>query len=167
MIKSRRLLKLLAGCLALAAMAESCGPVVTVQNNTDFTVRAIVMSGESRHVLSPGPGESLSAEAEQGPYSVSVIPDEEWIEWAKAVRDNLNGHLANPQGLSTTQIEEIITSLRDIRHKIQQYEEAAKAAASGDDYGDQFSVCNGTITEDGGGTVSVTHAGGKVFAACD
>jgi hypothetical protein len=164
-MKLRRVGRLLAGCVALAAMADSCAPVVTIENNTDFTVRAIVTSGKVRQVLSPGPGESASAEAQEGPYTVYVIPDQDWLEWATAVRDNLSARLADPKGLTTAQIEDVITQLRDIRFKIEQYEAAANAASDAG-RSDQFSVCHGRIAEDGGAVVEVTHSGGKVFASC-
>jgi hypothetical protein len=114
-MKLRSFIRLAAGCLALAALADSCAPSVTVVNNTDFTVRAIVIAGYNQHVLSPSPGESASAEAVQGPYAVYVIPDKEWVEHAQAVRQFLSAQLADPQGLSTAQIEDMLKQLQQLK----------------------------------------------------
>jgi hypothetical protein len=156
-MKPRTLIKFLAGCLALAAMADSCAPVITVSNTTSFAVRAVVTSGGHSQVLSPSPGESSSAEAVEGPYRVTVIPDQEWLDHANATRKFLNDQLANADNLTGPQLLEVIRRLKEIALKIKQFEDTA-----GNGKG-----CGGNITQDGGGTVTVsTAADGSIIAVC-
>jgi hypothetical protein len=155
-MKPRTLIRFLAGCLALAAMADSCAPLINVKNNATFEVRAVISNRGHSQVVSPSPGESSSAEAEQGPYTVTIIPDNDWLEHAKATRAFLNEQLANPDKLSGPQLLEVIRRLKDIAAKIKEFEAAGLSTA-----------CSGKITQDGGGTVTVSAgADGKLVASC-
>src|SRR6266550_4355256 len=107
-MKPRTLIKFLAGCLALAAMADSCSPVITVSNATSFEVWAVVTNAGHSQVLSPSPGESSAAEAQGGPYIVSVIPSQEWLDHANATRKFLNEQLANSDNLTGPQLLEVV-----------------------------------------------------------
>src|SRR3954447_26812779 len=113
-MKPRTLLKLLAGFLALAAMADSCSPSVTVQNNTSFEVRASVYSAGHHVTVSPSPGESSYAEVGSGPYVVTIIPNQEWLDHARATREFLDKQLANPENLTPDQTLEVVRRLKDI-----------------------------------------------------
>src|SRR5437870_12132835 len=124
-MKPRTLIKFLAGCLALAAMADACSPNIIVSNSTSFVVRAVVTNGGHSQVLSPSPGESSSAEGEEGPYSVTVIPDQEWLDHAIATRKFLNDQLANSENLTGPQLLEVVRRLKDIALKIKQFEDTA------------------------------------------
>ncbi len=145
-------------CLAAALWIAGCAPEVVVQNNTSFPVRAIVVSGGRREMLSPSPGYSSSAEAAEGPYSIIVIPDAEWIEYAKGVRSYLNEQLANADQLTGPQLLEVIRRLKEIATQMQEFEKAAGAS----------SRCSGAITSEGGGMVQInTAAEGQLVAACN
>ena len=132
--------------LSVGLLLASCAPMITVSNNTGFPVRAIVSSGGTSNVVSPSPGESSSVEAVEGPYRVTVIPDAEWIEYAKLTRQYLNDQLAHSENLTGPQLLEVIQRLKDIAQRMSQFEQAAGGAAS----------CAGSISEDGGGSVSVS-----------
>ncbi len=151
-------LALIAVSLMAAAMIVGCAPMVTIVNNTKFPVRAIVSSGGRTEVLSPSPGESSSVEVAEGSYQVSVIPDAEWIEYAKLTRKVLNDQLANADKLTGPQLLDVIRRLKDIAARMQDYERAADSVAR----------CGGKISSDGGDalvTISASPSGALV-ATC-
>jgi hypothetical protein len=156
-MKPRTLIKFLAGCLALAAMADACAPVITIKNNTTFEVRAIVNSKGHNSMVSPSPGESSVAEGEEGPYSVTIIPSKEWLDHATATRSFLNESLAHADRLSGPELLKVIDSLKAIALKIKEFQAAGKAQS-----------CTGQITQDGGGNVTVgTAADGSLKVVCN
>jgi hypothetical protein len=153
-----RLLALL-GLIVAAGLIAGCGPTVTVGNQTGFPVRAIVASGGTRVVLSPSPGEHSTADVGEGPYTVTVIPDAEWIEYAKLTRKVLNDQLANADKLTGPQLLDVIRRLKEIAAKMQAYE---RAAGSG-------SRCSGRVGGEGKEAAFVTvsqDAAGRLVVAC-
>lgn len=100
--------------IVLGAFAAGCAPAIVVQNNTTIPVRVVVSAGDIRGVLSPSPGEGSSIEVAEGAYRVAVIPDAEWIEYAKLSRKLLNERLANSDKLTGPQLLELIRQLKDI-----------------------------------------------------
>ena len=149
--------KLIALLIFVTLLMAGCGPSIVVQNKTTFPVRVIVSASGKSEVLSPSPGESSAAAVSEGAYRVTVIPDAEWIEYAKISRKLLNDQLANSDKLSGPQLLEVIRQLKDIAARMQQYESAAGAGAS----------CSGRIAEDSGGVVTVsTAADGKLSVSC-
>lgn len=150
--------RLLATLLASAAVLAACGPTVTVQNQTQIGVRAIVRSGAKTQVLSPTPGESSSAEVEQGAYRVTVMGDQEWVAYAKDVRQYLNDQLKDSEKLSGPQLLEVIRRLKEVAAKMQEFEKAASSSAA----------CSGTIGNDSGGALAEISigAGGALAVAC-
>ncbi|MBM3181081.1 MAG: hypothetical protein FJZ86_12090 [Chloroflexi bacterium] len=140
-----------------AALLVGCAPTVTVSNTTSFPVRAIVRSGTSS-VLSPSPGESSSAEVTEGAYRVTVIPDAEWIEYAKLTRQVLNDQLAHADQLTGPQLLDVIRRLKEIALQMQAFEQAAGAGTScggklGGEGADSAFV---TVTQDASGALVVT-----------
>jgi len=143
--------------IVTAILLASCEPTITVANNTQIMVRVVVRTGGRTEVVSPSPGESSTVEAAEGGYSVSVIPDAEWIEYAKLTRQYLNDQLANADKLTGPQLLDVIRRLKDIALRMQQYEQAAGSAAR----------CGGRVTEDSLGFVVIrTAADGKLVASC-
>ncbi|MEP7355688.1 MAG: hypothetical protein ABI847_00450 [Anaerolineales bacterium] len=154
----RRAVRLLAGCLALAALADSCSPLVTVENKTQFEVRAIVTNAGHSSVISPSPGESSVAEAEEGAYKVVVIPSKEWLDHAIATRQFLDDQLAHADTLTGEQLREVTRRFVEIALKIQEFEATAG----------QAQICSGQITQDAGGHVTVSTASdGSIVVACN
>jgi hypothetical protein len=150
-------LALIVVLLAAAAMIVGCGPVITIVNNTQFPVRAIVSSGGRSEVLSPSPGESSSAEVSEGPYRVTVVPDAEWISYAKAVRQYLNDQLAHADKLTGPQLLGVIRRLKEIAVQMQQYEQAAGSS----------SACGGKVSSDTDGYVQINTApNGALVVVC-
>ena len=140
-----------------ASFLAGCGPAIVVQNNTKFPVRVVVATGGKSEMLSPSPGESSAAEASEGAYGVYVIPDEEWIAYAKLTRQYLNDQLANSDKLTGPQLLNVIQRLKDIAERMHQYE---RAAGSGNG-------CSGRVTSDGGGAVTIsTRADGGIVVSC-
>ncbi|HKZ55257.1 MAG TPA: hypothetical protein VJ123_07235 [Anaerolineales bacterium] len=143
--------------LILSGLITGCAPVVTVQNTTRIPVRAFVWSGGRSEVLSPSPGESSSAEVSEGPYRVSVVPDQEWIEYAKATRRYLNERLADSDHLTGQQLLDVIRRLKDIAQRIQQFENAAGTGSG----------CRGKVSSEGGGLATIsTSADGSLVVSC-
>ncbi len=134
--------------IVTAILLASCGPSIVVENKTSFPVRVIVKASGHSSMLSPSPGESSSVEASEGAYRATVIPDAEWIEYAKLTRKVLNDQLANSDKLTGAQLLEVIRRLKDIAQRMQQYEQAAGSAAS----------CGGSLTQDSTGLVVVSTA---------
>ncbi len=152
----KRITTLVIAFITLAWLA-GCGPTVSVSNKTGFAVRAIVISAGARSVLSPSPGESSTAEVQEGPYKVVVIPDAEWLDYAKLKRKVLNDALANSDSLSGQQLLSVVAQLKDIAAKMQAFEQAAGSGAS----------CGGRVSEDGGGLAEVSQAAdGKLVVVC-
>jgi hypothetical protein len=148
----------LLGLIIAAGLIAGCAPTITVQNNTSFPVRAIVSAGKIRTVLSPSPGEHSTAEVGEGPYTVTVIPDAEWIEYAKLTRKVLNDQLANADKLTGPQLLDVIRRLKEIATRMQEFERAVGSRAS----------CGGKISSDGGAafvTIS-TSSSGALVATC-
>lgn len=151
-----KLLRAMAIVLSAAILA-GCAPSITVQNNTRIPVRAIVTSRGGNAVLSPSPGESSNAEVGEGRYTVTVIPDAEWIAYAKQVRQYLNDQLANSDRLTGAQLLDVIRRLKDIAEKMQQYEQAAGAGAR----------CSGTVTSETDAVAQIAiGAGGALTVSC-
>ncbi len=143
---------------AFIFLLASCAPPIVVSNKTSFAVRVIVSGGGVSQTVSPSPGESSIAEIGEGAYKATVIPDAEWIEYAKLTRKVLNEQLANSDNLTGAQLLDVIRRLKDIALRMQQYEQAAGGSAS----------CGGRITEDKGGGVVTVSAGadGKLAISC-
>ncbi len=142
--------------LACAALV-GCGPTVTVQNSTGFVVRAVITTADGSQTVAPSPNESSSLDVSEGAYSVSVIPDAEWVEYAKTVRKLLNDQLANSSQLSGAQLLDVVQRLKDIAARMKQYGQAAGGSAS----------CRGSVGNDGNGVAQVSlGADGKLVVAC-
>ena len=151
-----KLFRWVGGFLALLAVAAGCGPVISISNNTAVGVRVVVTAAGHSDVVSPSVGSGSSVEAEEGPYHVTVIADAEWAAHARATRDFLDQQLANPDSLTGPQLLDLIQRLKDTAAALHQYETAGIGAH-----------CSGTITQDGGGTVTITSASdGTISAAC-
>jgi hypothetical protein len=145
-------------CFLVAGLIAGCGPAITVENKTDIPVRAIVTSGGKSQVLSPSPGESSIADAEEGAYRVAVIPDAEWIEYAKLTRKVLNEQVAQADSLTGPQLLEVVRRLKDIAVRMKEFENAAGSQAG----------CAGSISSDGGGLVTVsTGNNGALVVRCN
>lgn len=144
--------------LALAALCclAGCGPTVTVTNNTRIAVRVIVSSNGQSETVSPSPGESSLAEVTAGAYRVTAIVDQEWIDYARLVRKDLNEQLANADRLSGPQLLSVIQRLKDIAARMQQFDKAGVGAG-----------CGGAVTEDSNGTATVSvGTDGKLVVSC-
>lgn len=157
----KRSMTLRFGTLILAALVTACAPTVTVENKTTFPVRAIVtMPGGIRQVLSPSPGYSSSAEGSDstGVYRVTVIPDSEWIEYARLKRKVLNESLANSERLTGPQLLEVVRQLKEVAEAMQRFEQAAGGSAS----------CGGRLTEEVTfGLAEVVHSpDGNLLVIC-
>jgi hypothetical protein len=149
--------KLLAACLFLGVLLAGCGPSITVTNNTGFAIRAVVTSATGSEVVSPTPGNSSTVDADTGNYTVTAIPDADWVAYAQTVRKLLNEQLANSDSLTGQQLLDVIQRLKNIAAKMQQFASAAGKGAS----------CSGAITENGGGTVVVgLAADGSLAVGC-
>lgn len=144
--------------LITAILLASCGPIITVENRTGFPVRVIVSSGGKREVVSPSPGENSTVDASEGTFQATVIPDAEWIEYAKLTRQVLNDQLANSDKLTGPQLLDVIRRLKEIAVKMQQYEQAAGGSAT----------CGGRLTEEksAGLVVVSTSSNGALVISC-
>jgi hypothetical protein len=148
---------LIIALLLVAMILAGCAPVVTVQNNTKFEVTVFISGPEGPEVLSPSPGESSSAEIPLGNYMVTVVPAQQWLDYAKATRQYLNSQLANAQNLTGPQLLVVVQRLKDISARIQQYESTAGKG----------SYCAGKLTEQSDGIVVVTTAAdGSLVVSC-
>jgi hypothetical protein len=120
-------------------------------------VRVIVTSAGDSQTLSPSPGESSSMVATEGVYTASVIPDQEWLDYAKATRKFLNDQLANSDHLTGPQLLDVVQRLKNVAVQMKQFQDAAGSAGS----------CSGNVTSNSDGLVSVTtSASGALAAVC-
>ena len=60
-----------------------------------------------------------------------MIPDAEWIEYARTTRKFLNDQLANADSLTGPQLLEVIRRLKNIAARIDQFQRAAVVHRSG------------------------------------
>ena len=143
-----------------ALLLVACGPEVTVTNNATIPVRVILHSTYGGETLAPSPGESSTAELGEGPYSVTVIPDEEWVTYAKLTRKVLNDRLADAGNLTGPQLLDLIHRLKAIALQLQTYEDTAnKFSAAGS--------CGGQVTQDTSAAATVqTGASGALTISC-
>ena len=149
--------KLIPVLIVTAILLASCAPYIVVENKTSFPVRVIVSGGGKSEVVSPTPGESSSVDMNEGTYKATVIPDAEWIEYAKLTRKVLNDQLANSDKLTGPQLLDVIRRLKEIAVRMQQYEQAAASSAS----------CGGRLTEDNSAglvVVSTSNSGALVIS---
>lgn len=141
----------------LAGISLGCAPTIVVENKTAIPVRVVISSAGRSQVFSPSPGESSAADVAEGAYHVTVIRDEEWIDYAKDVRKYLNDQLANSDKLSGPQLLDVIRRLKDIASRMAQYE-----AAGGRNLG-----CSGTVSQDKDGVAVISvGADGKLNMVC-
>ena len=142
----------------LLTQLDSCGPTITVRNQTTIPVRVVVSNAGRSDTLSPSPGESSSTEAQAGSWMVTVIPDSEWIAYAQLVRNNLNEQIANSDRLTGPQLLSVVQRLKEIAARMQQFQQAAGSSAK----------CGGLISSDNSlatATVSI-GANGALAVAC-
>ncbi len=142
---------------ALQETVTSCGgPTVTVENQTKFPVRVIISTGGNSQVLSPSPGESSTADASEGPYGAGVVPDEEWIAYAKEQRKFLLDQFANYENLTGDQLRDVVARLKDIAARMDAYQKAGQGTG-----------CSGAVTSEHDGLVQVsTGPDGKLVVVC-
>jgi hypothetical protein len=149
--------KLLVACLLFGVLLAACGPSITVTNNTKFPIRAVVTTSSGSDVVSPTPGNSSAVDADVGNYTVTAIPDADWVAYAQSVRQFLNDQLAHSDSLTGPQLLQVVQRLKDIAKQMQQFQAAAGKGSS----------CTGAITENGGGTVNVGQAAdGSLVVSC-
>ncbi len=143
-------------CAASAVLIAGCSPLIIVENHTRFPIRAFV-SQERTNAVSPSPGESSSVEATEGAYSVAVIPEQEWLEYAKLTRKVLIDELADPDHLTGAQLLDVINRLKDVAATMDEFQRAAGSQAS----------CGGSVSEGGSSLVTVaTGASGGLVVSC-
>jgi hypothetical protein len=143
---------------AIAVLVAGCAPYVSIHNGTTFAVRVVITTSEGSQVFSPSPGEDSTADATEGTYTVTVVPDAEWITWAKATRAYLNERIANSESLTGPQLLDVVQRLKDIAAKMQSYANASGGSAAG---------CGGTVTANSDGLVTITQAAdGTLVATC-
>lgn len=150
-------------CAAVAAgvLLAGCAPGIVIQNSTSFPVRAIIRAGGMSEVFSPSPGESSYAEVREGRYTATVIPDAEWIEYARATRQYLNDQLAHSDNLTGSQLLDVIRRLKDIATRMDQFERAAASSAVGS------ASCPGAVSSEADGSVVVTTTDdGRILIDC-
>lgn len=143
--------------VAIMALAlAGCGPSITVENKTSFDVRVFVSNNGHHEVLSPSPGNSSTMDATEGSYIVAAVRSEEWLNYAKATRQYLNGQLSNMDSLTGAQLFEVVQRLKDIAKKMAEYENVKTGAS-----------CTGRIAEDANGAATISLGpGGALVAAC-
>jgi hypothetical protein len=150
--------KLFLTLIISATLLASCAPFVTVENRTSIPVRVIISGSGKSNVVSPTPGESSTVEMNEGTYKATVIPDAEWIEYAKLTRKVLNERLAESDKLTGPQLLDVIRRLKEVATRMQQFEQAAGSSAS----------CGGRLTEDNsaGLVVVSTASNGTLAISC-
>lgn len=144
--------------VAIAVVVVGCSPSVSIHNGTTFAVRVVITTSVGTEVLSPSPGESSTADAAEGTYTVNVLPDADWVAWATATRAYLNDRLANSDSMTGPQLLDVVQRLKDIAAKMKSYADAAAGTGAG---------CAGSVTSDANGGVTITQgADGKLLATC-
>jgi hypothetical protein len=147
--------------LGAAILTAGCAPGIVIQNNAPFTVRAILVVGGQSQVLSPSAGGSSYAEVGSGSYQATVIPDAEWIEFARGTRQYLNEQLANSGALTGEQLLDVIRRLSDIAIAMDRFERAARSSAVG------AASCSGAVSTEADGSVVVTTTeDGRILIEC-
>ena len=145
--------------IGAAFLITACAPYITVQNNAAFPVRALIVSGGMSQIVSPSPGEASYPEVPTGPFRAVVIPDAEWIEYARATRAYLNQQLAQADNLTGPQLLEVIRRLKDVSTRIKQYESAAAGRTA--------ISCSGSVgSEDSGVVVITSTPDGEIKLDC-
>ena len=92
----------------------------------------------------------------KGAYRVTVVADQEWLEYAKLTRKVLNEHLTNADKLTGPQLLDVIRRLKEIAQKMQQSENATGSAG-----------CSGAVSEEGFNAAVITiGADGQLVATC-
>jgi hypothetical protein len=147
--------------IGAAILIAGCAPGIVIQNNAPFPVRAIVQAGGMTEVFSPSPGESSYAEVREGRYTATVIPDAEWIEYARATRQYLNDQLAHSDNLTDPQLLDVIRRLKDMSVRMEQFQQAAASSAVGS------ASCFGAVSTEADGSVVVTSTDdGRILIDC-
>ena len=120
-------------------------------------MRAIVASPGGPEAVAPSPGESSSVEVEEGTFTVTAIPDSDWIDYARTKRKVLNDMLANSENLTGEQLLAVVAQLKDIALRIKQFQDAAGKSAS----------CSATASSDSAPIVVVSQGAGGLVAKCN
>jgi hypothetical protein len=154
----------------LAAILAGCNPTITVANHTSFDVRIIVKYPGGDEALAPSAGNQSSVEVNDGAYSITAFPDEEWIAWAKTTRKVLNDRLADPEHLTGPQLLDVVQRLKDVASKMQDYESITGPPPAGSPGSAEWAHrtwCYGDIPKDGDGAlVTITASSDRLTAVC-
>jgi hypothetical protein len=149
------------GLLAVLALAfVACSPSVTVSNGTGFPVRAIV-GGEdgTRNVHLVSPGLTVNGDVPEGLYSVTVVPDAEWVTYAQGLRDRLQEHLADSPNLTPADVNEVVARLAEIAARLRAFERSAgSASCRGSVAADEIATAEIVVQPDGSLTVTCSGA---------
>jgi hypothetical protein len=122
-----------------AACIVGCAPMVTVENKSDTPVRVVLSGPNGRQILSPAPGNTTAGEVAVGEWRVTVIPDDEWREYALDTRDDLVERLKNPDDLSRAEVAETLDRIKEVSEQLEQFERAAS---------DESPSCSGTMAQE-------------------
>ena len=152
----RHFIAVAAVVLALAA----CSPSVTVSNGAGFPVRAIVTGEEgARNVHLVSPAETVNGDVPDGAYTVTVVPDADWVAYAQTLRDRLEERLVNAPSLTSADVNEIVARLAEIAARLRAFErEAGSASCQGIVAADAIATAEIVVESDGSLTVICSGA---------
>jgi hypothetical protein len=145
--------------LIAAALLAGCGPYVTLENKTDVGIKFITNVGGEQSATSVFPGETSSATgSDYGSYSISVIPNEDWLAWARDFTNALSDQLKHGRDLTPEDVQRITRNLATIREQMAQFEKLAKDAGA---------TCSGKTSDEKSSVVTVTRSDdGKLIVTC-
>jgi hypothetical protein len=164
----RRRRALVATSLLCAAVLASmgCSPGITLKNKASVEVKVAVFppgGGMSIRTLAAGQSSVVDVSRE-GVFTAAVVPSKNWLDFAKAKRDQLLPLLDAP-GQTPAQVAQLKQQLNEITAKIKSFEKPggagdacsatlkSESAGVGSGDSDSFVI---PITMVGGGTVDVT-----------
>jgi hypothetical protein len=130
---------------AVVLAVAACSPSVTVSNGAGFPVRAIVIGEEgARNVHLVSPGDVVNGDVPDGPYTVTVVPDADWVAYAQTLRDRLEARLVDAPSLTSADVNEIVARLAEIASRLRSFERDAGGG-----------TCTGTVAADATATAEI------------
>lgn len=155
-MKTKHLL-LISLCALLVLFLSSCAPLLRIENETTLGVKALVsIPGSMRQLVTVEPMNDAGLDTIGiGKYIVVVIPDKDWLEYARLQARVLNDLLTGSPNLSPQQANDIKTKLKEIHTALEQYEKAKSGAAcSGKLDSEGFNLA--TISQDASGNLAIS-----------
>lgn len=144
--------RLAALVIAAAVIVAGCDeyPSLSIANGSNADARVTVTAGDRRSSVAVVAGGRLTVEADEGPYTVVVVANKEWLREGLAIRKQLLDQIQSGT-LSEDQLRDVFQQFKAIEFRLGGIAYFGKAGAAS---------CSGKIGKNAsGGSVTIGQQG--------